>query len=335
MSTPSLVPPGPGIDLESAEVARGARVSALRAYAMPIVLLALGIFFSLASDRFLTGDNLLTILTDASVTGTLAFGMTFVLVTAGIDLSVGSMVTLTTVVLGTLLVDQHVPVALAIAIVLGLGACVGAVNGLIIVAAQVPPLIVTLGMLTLLHGIASKISNGAITSLSDYPAITWLGDGRVWFLPSAALILLVAAALCHLLLTRTPFGSHVRAIGANANASRIMGLDISATVVSVYALSGGLAAVAGLMMAGKLQAGSAEAGAGFELPAIAAAVLGGTSLFGGSGSIAGTLAGALILSVVFNGLILLGVPFFYQLVVTGSVLIVAVGVQQWLARGRP
>jgi ribose/xylose/arabinose/galactoside ABC-type transport system permease subunit len=300
---------------------------------MPLVLLAIGAFFALAADRFLTSDNLLTILTDASVTGTLAFGMTFVLITAGIDLSVGSTVTLVTVVLGALLVDQHVPVAPAIALVVALGALIGVANGLLIVHAGVPPLIVTLGMLTIVHGVASKISNGAITSLTDFAAITWFGNGRLAFLPAAALILLVLAAACHVLLTRTTFGANVRAIGANATASRLMGLDVSGVTVAVYALSGTLAAVAGLIMAGKLSAGSAEAGSGLELPAIAAAVLGGTSLFGGTGSIGGTLVGALILSVVFNGLVLLGVPFFYQLVVTGTVLVVAVGVQQWWGTG--
>lgn len=334
MSEPPLL--GSGVvahDARSAAAIPG-HLLRIQTYAMPIVLLVIGAFFAVASDRFLTGDNLLTILTDASVTGTLAFGMTFVLITAGIDLSVGATVTLVTVVLGTLLVDQQVPVAAAIALVLIVGAVVGGANGLIIVHAGVPPLIVTLGMLTILQGIASKISEGAITALSDYPAITWFGNGRIGFLPAAALILLVLAAVCHIALTRTTFGAKVRAIGANANASRLMGLDVNGVIVTVYALSGLLAAVAGLIMAGKLSAGSAEAGQGLELPAIAAAVLGGTSLFGGRGSIGGTLVGALILSVVFNGLVLLGVPFFYQLVITGTVLVAAVGVQQWWTSGQ-
>jgi ribose transport system permease protein len=308
------------------------RAALVRAFALPTILLAVSLAFGLANDQFFTRENLLTILTDASVTGTLAFGMTFVLILAGIDLSVGSIVTITTVVLGTLVVEQQLPVGVAMALVLLFGCAIGVVNGLVVSKASVPPLIATLGMLTVLAGLASLISGGEITSLATYDSVTWLGEGRVAGVTVAALLLLALALLCHVLLTHTSFGTSVKAIGTNSTASRLMGLDVTGVTVAVYGLSGLLAAVAGLVVAGRLAAGSAEAGTGLELPAIAAAVLGGTSLFGGRGSIVGTLMGALILSVLFNGLILIGLEFFYQLVVTGVVLVLAVAANELAAR---
>lgn len=317
--------------LAGPRLAGGAAGRVARGLALPAVLLVVALGFALANDQFLTRENVLTILTDAAVTGTLAFGMTFVLILAGIDLSVGSIVTIVTVVLGTLVVDQRLPVGAAMVLVLLLGCAVGVVNGLVITKASVPPLIATLGMLTVLQGFASLISGGEIASLATYDTVTWLSEGRVAGLTVPALLLLLLALACHVLLTRTSFGTTVKAIGTNAAASRLMGLDVTGITVAVYALSGLLAAVAGLVVAGRLAAGSAEAGTGLELPAIAAAVLGGTSLFGGRGSIAGTLMGALILSVLFNGLILIGLDFFYQLLVTGAVLVLAVAVNELAA----
>jgi simple sugar transport system permease protein len=328
MTTESAIRPAGS----SQDAARPLRRVPVRAIAMPLVLLGVVAGFSVSADAFLTTANLLKIVTDASVTGILAFGMTFVLILAGIDLSVGSTVTLVTVVLAALLVEQQLPPGLVIVLVLLMAAAVGAVNGLAIVALSVPPLIVTLGMLTVLQGFASLISEGAITSVVRFDAVTWLGQGRIAGVPVPAVLLLLLAATCHVALTHTPFGGQVRAIGSNRAASRLMGLDVNGITVAVYALSGVMAGIAGLVVAGKLAAGSAEAGSELELAAIAAAVLGGTSLFGGSGSIAGTLVGALILSVVFNGLILLGVPFFYQLVITGIVLVGAVAVNELVSR---
>jgi ribose/xylose/arabinose/galactoside ABC-type transport system permease subunit len=304
----------------------------IREFSMLAVLLLLMAFFSVASNRFLSVANVLKILNDTAVVGILALGMTFVLIIAGVDLSVGSIVTMTTVVIGTFLVT--LPVALPIALVLGLltGPVIGLANGLIIARLGVPPIITTLGMLSIVQSLASYITQGAITSLSDFEPVTFLGAGHVGAIPVPVVILLALTAICHILLTRTSFGARVRGIGTNRRASSLMGINVAGYTMAVYALSGLLASVAGLIVAGRIAAASSQAGVGLELPAIASVVLGGTSLFGGSGSILGTLVGALILSVLFSGLILLGLPFFYQLVATGLVLVLAIAANEALRR---
>jgi ribose transport system permease protein len=258
--------------------------------------------------------------------------MTFILIIAGVDLSVGSIVTMTTVVIGTFLVT--LPVALPLALVLGLltGPLIGIANGLIIARLGVPPIITTLGVLSIVQSLASYTTQGAITSLSDFEPVTFLGAGHVGAIPVPVVILLGLTAICHILLTRTSFGARLRGIGTNRRATALMGINVAGYTMAAYALSGLLASVAGLIVAGRIAAASSQAGVGLELPAIASVILGGTSLFGGSGSILGTLVGALILSVLFSGLILLGLPFFYQLVATGVVLILAIGFNETLRR---
>lgn len=310
----------------------GSAARRLRELAIPAALLALVVFFSIVTDEFLSVTNILKVVNDAAVVGTLALGMTFVLILAGIDLSVGAVVTLTTVLLGVLLVDIEAPIALAIGLALLAGAGVGLANGLIIVKMEVPPLITTLGTLSILAGINSYITEGAITSLGRFDAVLYIGQGYVGEVPFPAILLMALALTCHILLTRTTFGARIRAIGGNRQASAAMGLDVAGYTVAVYAISALLASVGGLIVAGRLAASSPQAGLGLELQAIAAAVLGGTSLFGGRGSIVGTLAGTLILSVLFNGLILLGVPFLYQLVVTGLVVLTAVAFNEAVRR---
>lgn len=299
---------------------------------MLAVLVLLVAFFSLASNRFLSVTSVLKILNDAAVVGIMALGMTFVLILAGVDLSVGSVVTLTTVIVGTFLVTLPIAVPLAMLLALITGVTVGLANGAIVSRLGVPPIITTLGTLSIVQSVASFITQGAITSLSDFDAVTFFGQGHLGIVPVPVIILLGLAVVCHVLLTRTRFGVTVRAIGTNRLASQLMGIDVSGYTIAVYALCGFLASVAGLIVAGRIAAASSQAGVGLELPAIAAAVLGGTSLFGGSGSILGTLVGAVILQVLFSGLILLGVPFFYQLVATGVVLILAVAFNEALRR---
>ena len=306
------------------------RSELLRDLAIPIVLLVLIAVFGIANPRFLSTYNLLTIINDASVVGTLALGMTFVLILAGIDLSVGSVVTLTTVVLGVVLVKVGLPTPVGILLGLLTGALVGLINGLIIVKARVPAIITTLGTLSIGSGVAFLITEGATISLRKFDVLTTIGQGRIGSVPIPAIILLVLAIGCHILLTRTTVGTRVRAIGSNRNASHVMGLGVQRYTVGVYVLSGFLASIGGLIVAGRLSVASATAGNQLELSAIAAAVLGGTSLFGGQGTIIGTLVGAIILSVLLNGLILLGVPFFYQLVATGSAIVLAVAFNEAL-----
>jgi ribose/xylose/arabinose/galactoside ABC-type transport system permease subunit len=312
--------------------ASGEIAAYLAQYGMLGVLVLLTILFSIASSQFLTVNNGLTIANNAAVAGLLALGQTWVLVARGIDLSVGSLVTMTTVMLGVLLVGFPIGAPLAILVVLLAGAAFGALNGILVVRARVPAIIVTLGTLYAWQSVAQFITGGATTSLAGVPEVVYVGQGYLGGIPVAAIVWISATAICHILFTRTRFGTYVRAVGGNSEASTVMGLDVGTIQIAVFALSGLLAAVAGIVVAGQNAYASSQAGVGLELRSIAAAVLGGTSLAGGSGSIAGTLVGVLIFSVIFDGLILIGVPFFYQLVVTGVVLVVAVAFNQMVRR---
>lgn len=307
-------------------------IELVQTYSMPLVLVLLAVFFAITARYFFTVSNALTITNHAAVGGTLALGMTFVLIVGGIDLSVGSVVTLTTVVLGLCLVDFGLDTWLALPLGLMTGCVIGLANGLLVVKTNVPPVIVTLGMMYMMQSVASFITRGAITSLAEFSVVTFLGQGYVGAIPVPALILLSLTIICYILLTRTTFGAYVRAIGGNRDASVVMGLEVARYQIAVYVLSGLMASIAGVMVAGRLSMSSAQTGLGLELPAIAAAVLGGTSLVGGEGTVFGTLIGALIISVVFNGLILLGLPFFYQLVATGCVLVLAVAFNEAIRR---
>lgn len=308
------------------------RARLLRELSIPLILFGLVIFFSLSTEGFLSVSNLLKIVNEAAVVGILALGMTFVLILAGVDLSVGSIVSLTTVILSVLLVDLGLPIALALILVLLVGCLVGTVNGLIIANTGVPPVLVTLGMLYIVQSVAFYVTEGATISLAQFNVLTYLGQGYLSIIPIPVIVLLILSVACYLLLSYTSFGKKVVAIGNNRRASALMGLDVTSYIVVVYLMMGLLASIAGLIVAGRLASASSEAGLDLELSAIAAAVLGGASLSGGSGSIIGTLAGALILSVLFNGLILMGVPFFYQLILTGVVLILALAVNEALQR---
>jgi ribose transport system permease protein len=218
---------------------------------------------------------------------------------------------------------------LAVGISILPGCLLGLGNGLLVVKARVPAIIVSLGTASIVQSIASFVTQGAITSLGDFQTLTTIGQGMLFgVIPVPVLIFLCIALVSSILLTRTPFGAYVRAIGGNIRASKLMGIRVALNQICVYVLSGLLAAIAGIIVAGRLSMGSSQAGSGLELPAIAAAVLGGSSLSGGSGTIIGTLVGTLILSVVFNGIILIGVPFFYQFVVTGVVVLLAVALNE-------
>jgi ribose transport system permease protein len=296
-----------------------------------LVLLATIAFFSIATDRFFSVANLITIVADASVVGVLSVGMTFVLIVAGVDLSVGAVVTMTTVLLGVFLRQWGLPSPLALAAVFAAGALLGAVNGVVVVLLQVPAIIATLASMSIVNSLALLITGGATQSLRRFALLTFFGQGWVGPFPVSALVLLLVVLLGHLFLTATVKGTRLRAIGENPTASYLMGLPVRRYQVGVYVACGVLAALAGVIVAGRLSSASAQAGLGLELSAITAVVLGGTALTGGKGTIIGTLIGALFLSVLLNGLIHLGVPFFWQLVVTGLALILAVAVQSHFA----
>lgn len=296
------------------------------------LLVVLTIAFSLTAPNFLTVSNALNILNGTAVVGILAFGITFVLMAAGIDLSVGAVATLAGIVVGLALTRLGSPFAVAVSLALATGIVFGVANGLLVVKARIPPIIATLGTMSIGYSVAQFATNGNMTSLRRFSEITFIGQGFIAGVPFPAILMIALLIVCHLLLTRTAFGIRLRAVGTNRRAADLMGLSVERHSIAVYALSGLLASIGGLVITARLSGFSPNAGVNNELPAIAAAVLGGTSLLGGYGSIIGTLIGALTLNVLFNGLIFLRVPHFYQLVATGAVLALGVAVNEWLRR---
>jgi ribose transport system permease protein len=292
-----------------------------------LVLVVLCVVMATLSGAFLSVSNVLNILLSTSVFGVLAIGMTFVICSAGIDLSVGSILALSGVVGAMLTSNLDLPWWIGIAGCLGMGAFVGALNGFLITKGAIPPFIVTLGMLGVARGFALVLSDG-VSIYGLPPQMVWLGQGRPFGVPTPVVILLLTALVAHVLLTYTRFGIYAQVIGDNEAAARAMGVRVERQKVLLYTLSGLLSGLAGLLFAARINSGEPTAGISYELTAITATILGGTNLFGGRGSVAGTLIGALIMGVLQNGLNLLAVRPFYQQIAIGTVLILAV----WLDR---
>lgn len=290
-------------------------------YGMFIALALWLAAMSFASEYFLTWTNLLNVLRQAAPLIIIGVGMTFVMATAGIDLSVGSTVALISVLTASW-IALGVPALLVIPLVLIVGAAIGAFNGWVITLG-VPAFVVTLAGLTSIRGLAFVYSDGYATPISD-PVFVWIGRGDLFGINAPFLIAMVVAAGGWFLLNRTRFGLHALATGGREEAARVMGLAINRVKVLVYALTGGLAALGGIVIAARLSNGSPNAGVMLELEVIAAVVLGGTSLFGGRATIAGTVVGALLINFVRNGLNLLGVNPYWVQVVTGVILVLAV-----------
>ncbi len=292
-----------------------------------IVLTALCAVMAALSNVFLSVSNVLNILLSTSVFGVLAIGMTFVISSAGIDLSVGSILALSGVVGAMLTSNLDLPWWIGIAGCLAMGAFTGWVNGILITKGAIPPFIVTLGMLGVARGFALVLSDG-VSIYGLPPQMVWLGQGRPFGVPTPVTILLLTALAAHVLLAHTRFGVYAQVIGDNEAAARAMGVRVERQKVLLYALSGLLSGLAGLLFAARINSGEPTAGISYELTAITATILGGTNLFGGRGSVVGTLIGALIMGVLQNGLNLLAVRPFYQQIAIGAVLILAV----WLDR---
>jgi len=310
--------------------ARRADTRALGLYAA-LALLVLG--FSLASPAFRSAENLSLVLRQVSVNGILAVGMTFAVLSAGIDLSVGSLLAVAGLV--SALLAQREPGALGIALALGapcaVGVLGGLVNGGIVAYTRVSPLIVTLGTLTAYRGFAVWFRVNPVYELQ--PWYRELGRLELGPLPLPALVFFGCAALASLVLSRTRFGRHVYAVGGNEAAARAAGIDVARVKLAVYAISGFCAGLAALVLTARLGAAQSVAGQGFELQAIAAVVVGGASLFGGRGRIRDSVAGALLIGVLFNGLVLLDVPSPVQQMLIGAIIVGAVWMDAAL-RGR-
>ncbi|RII15800.1 D-ribose-binding periplasmic protein precursor [Streptomyces sp. YIM 130001] len=286
--------------------------------ALVVLLLAL----SLLSDDFLTTQNLLNVGVQAAVTAILAFGVTFVIVSAGIDLSVGSVAALSATVLAWTATTEGVPVWIAVLLALATGLACGFVSGALISYGKLPPFIATLAMLSVGRGLSLVISDGTPIAFPD--SVARLGDTIGGWLPVPVLVMAVAGLVTALVLGRTYLGRSMYAIGGNEEAARLSGLRVRRQKLVIYALSGLFAAVAGIVLASRLASAQPQAAQGYELDAIAAVVIGGASLAGGVGKASGTLVGALILAVLRNGLNLLSVSSFWQQVVIGAVIALAV-----------
>lgn len=294
-------------------------------------LIVLAIGFSLASPFFRTFDNFVGILLATAVNGVLGLGVTFVIITAGIDLSVGTVMTFAAVMTGVFITNLHWPIPLGILGGVLAGTLAGLVNGVVISKMKIPPFIATLGMLYATKGLSLVISELKPIYFNDTPAFREMAMGSVlgkiipgFEVPNAVFIMFGAAIIAHLILSRTILGRYTFALGSNEEATRLSGVNVAVWKTAVYTLCGMFSGIAGVLIASRLNSAQPALGAGYELDAIAAVVIGGTSLSGGEGSILGTIIGAFIISVLTNGLRILSVPQEWQMVVTGGIVVLAV-----------
>ena len=299
------------------------RLTKFGQYGIYLAFLILCIVLAFSTPRFFTVPNLLIIGTQVSINALLAFGVTFVIITGGIDLSLGSMVAVTGVVAATFAHPDTYPLAVPLVAGLGAGLLFGAFNGLVITKSKVPPFIVTLGTMTIGRGLALILSKGRpISNLSD--TFNFIGGGNIFGIPFPIIILIVAFIVCAVILNKTVLGRYMYAVGGNEPAARASGIRVGNVKMWVYTICGILSAMGGILLTARITTGQPNAGAGFELDAIAAAIIGGTSTSGGTGTMTGTLIGALLIGVISNSLDLLNVTSYYQQVVMGVIIIGAV-----------
>ena len=294
-------------------------------------LLVLIVVFSLLSPNFLQFDNVVGILLATSVNGILALGVTFVIITGGIDLSIGTVMTLSAVITGVLITKMGLPIPVGIVGGILSGGLAGLVNGVLIARFRIPSFIATLGMLNVAKGLALVTSGLTPIYFSDAPSFNEGAMGSLigsivpgLDIPNVVLVMFAAALVGSLVLSRTILGRYTFALGSNEEAARLSGVNVAAWKTAVYVVCGLFAGLAGVVIAARLNSAQPSLGQGYELDAIAAAVIGGTSLSGGEGTILGTVIGAFIISTLTNGLRILSVPQEWQTVVTGGIVILAV-----------
>jgi ribose transport system permease protein len=294
-----------------------------------LIILVIG--FSLASPNFMQTSNILAILQATSVNGILAVAATLVIITGGIDLSVGTLMTFTAVIAGVVLTYWGFPLPIGILAAILTGAVIGLISGAIIAKMKIPPFIATLGMMLILKGLSLVISGTKPIYFNDTPSFPVISTGSIVGdlipgvpVPNGVLVLFIVAGLASYILGRTVLGRYCFALGSNEEAARLSGVSVDNWKMAVYSLSGSICGIAGLVIASRLNSAQPALGQGYELDAIAAVVIGGTSLTGGRGTILGTVIGALIMSVLLNGLRILSMPQEWQTVVTGSIIIIAV-----------
>lgn len=295
-------------------------------------LIVLIVVFSLASPYFLTSDNIGGILLATSVNGVLALGVTFVIINGGIDLSVGTVMTFSAVMTAQVMIIWQMPVMVGILAGMATGALCGLINGLMVTKMKVPPFVATLGMLYATKGLSLVVSQLKPIYFNDTPIFNQTAMGSILgsIIPAldpiknVVLVLFGAAIVAAFILSKTILGRYTFAMGSNVEATRLSGVNVDRWQTAVYMLCGLFAGLAGVLIGARLNSAQPALGAGYELDAIAAAVIGGTSLSGGEGTILGTVIGAFVISVLANGLRILSVPQEWQIVVTGTILVLAV-----------
>lgn len=280
------------------------------------------------APNFLTLNNLINVLRQSSIIGLIALGMTFIMITAGIDLSVGSIVGLTGMVFALLAPSSGTALWLPLLAGIGVGLLVGFLSAALVVWGKILPFLATLATMAIARTGALVITDGQVVSGLSGPA-EWLGSGFVGPIPVPVIIFVLAALICEFVLSRTKFGSHVYAVGGNEESAKKVGISVNRVLFTVYLIGGITAAIGGLVLTARLNGASPQAGLTYELQVIAAVVIGGTSLFGGVGTIRGTVLGVLLLGVVMNGMNLLGVSAYYQQGVQGVILVLAVLLNRW------
>lgn len=289
-------------------------------------LIGLIVFLSIASPYFLTTTNLASVVRQTAVINIMALGMTLVIVSGGIDLSVGAILAFAGVA-GTMAMADGQPIWVGILVGLLCGTGWGLLNGVLTTALRIPPFIVTLGTLGIARGVTLILAEGLpITGLPQ--ELAFLGEGTVFGIPFVLLVLLVTAALVHVLLDKTKLGRYTYAIGSNEEAAVYAGIPVGGYKVAVYAISGALCGLASMIEASRLMTGQPTAGQGYELQVIAAVVIGGGSLTGGEGSVVGTLIGAFIMGLLANGSDLLGINPYLQQAIIGAIIILAVALDE-------
>jgi ribose transport system permease protein len=297
------------------------------------ILIVIVILFAVLNGNFLRPNNLMNVLRQASINIVLAAGMTLVILTARIDLSVGSILATTAVI--SLMVSLN-PALQPFTIIIPLlaGMAFGALNGFLIAYVKLPFFIVVLGSMTALRGAAYLLADGT-TLINNDLNFAWIGNSYLGPVPWLAVIALLVIAMIWFILKKTVLGTRIYAVGGNAQAARLTGINVKFIIVFVYAMSGLLSGLGGVMTASRLYSASGLLGNGYELDAIASVILGGTSILGGMGSVVGTLVGALIIAVLNNGLTLMNVSYFWQLVVRGVVIVIAVLIERFRHRNVP
>ncbi|WP_410493016.1 ABC transporter permease [Domibacillus sp. DTU_2020_1001157_1_SI_ALB_TIR_016] len=292
-------------------------------YGMLIILVALIALMTALEPNFINSNNIINIVRQMAVIGIVAIGVTFVIITSGIDLSSGSVIALTSVVVATFAQEGTYPLMVAVLAAIAVGVATGVFNGFLIAKGNIAPFIVTLGMMTAARGLALLYSGGRpIGGLSD--TFQFLGQGMILGIPVPIIIFALIGIISYVLLNKTKFGKYVYAIGGNEQAAMIAGVNVTKVKILVYTYAGLLSGLAGMILTARIASGQPTAGTMYELDAIAAAVIGGTSLTGGIGTIGGTVIGALIIGVMNNGLDLMNVSSYWQQILKGAIITVAV-----------